>query len=186
MESDRVWKVPFCDGANTAADICVSLANFTADSTAGSFVAMCQVGWRLQEPLYQGQTRQTNMGTNLFDLWSECKKRATITPSIENTFPAYYKTNNIHNEKRGEEIPEINTTQWRCLWGAEVKLHDFWTSALFDGQWLDLYAECLSSGDKTPGTHLIGERVGTKACFQRSVERAPASRTGTEFSALSC
>lgn len=63
------------------------------------------------------------------------------------------------------------------MWGAEVKLHEFLTSALFEGQWLD-----LCTGNRAPSTQSEDDWA-LEPAFKRGAQKTPTCLMGTEFSA---
>jgi hypothetical protein len=51
----------------------------------------------------------------------------------------------------------------KAYWGVELYLHTLLTSALDGGEWSVSRPGRFTSKDRTPGTHWIGGKVGSRA-----------------------
>jgi hypothetical protein len=69
--------------------------------------------------------------------------------------------------------------------GVDVQMiHIFLTSALVGGEWSASRPGCFTFGERAPGTHWIGDRVGTTAGLDDVGKRKFLTVPGLEFRPL--
>jgi hypothetical protein len=59
----------------------------------------------------------------------------------------------------------------RAYWGVEVQLHAFLTSTLGGGEWSVSRPCYFTPGGRSPGTHWIGARLGSRADLDTVAKR---------------